>query len=379
MEGDDGYLGRGSYAQWHQPTETGCDIEQTVAATVEAIVFLIREHGGPEPENIYLPCMRVAAKGEHHLRIIQNVAVPGYRVVLKHYGKSLLWYTFHRPGNIARVGQWILPLTLATGNEDGVAPPSQYDVLIAEQTPAKLPFALSQGLFVDSLLSLVSPNVVAVVMVAEHRDHSVVGTQRGECFLMGVEVGGLDVYKVAREGYQVRMLCVDAVDVTLQEGAAPILESPDMGIAEEDDAIAVESLWQIGERSLDVTNLEPTRSERHAIEEECKGHGDKRITHIITPIAVQAEDTLRNEPQTREEGKSRLWPHQNTGKEHIELYPRYIPGHKVARKGKDECIDGHYKARNKPKQPGFHRSQEAAVTVVPFDIGIRQHYGQQYG
>ena len=93
-------------------------------------------------------------------------------------------------------------------------------------------------------------------MIAKHGDDAIASLQPPQDWHHRLDLPWPDILQVAREGYEVWMLCVDTVDVTHQQMAQRTRKGSYVCVGEVDDTIAVEGRRQVVERNSDMLHLQ---------------------------------------------------------------------------------------------------------------------------
>ena len=178
---------------------------------------------------------------------------------------------------------------LCARNIDGVGTAMHHGVLVEKQMPSHLPFQPASLLLLPKTGERVGFHIIAVVMIAQHTVYAVLGTQGGKHPDVRLELGRTGVLNVASETNHIGMLGIDAVDITLWQIAAPTVIGSSMEIAEEDNAIAVETGRKLGHSYGDALHLQLTEAISEAIKENADGQEAHDKTYEPTPVAPALE------------------------------------------------------------------------------------------
>ena len=160
-----------------------------------------------------------------------------------------------------------------------------HGMLVEKQMPSHLPFLTTGFLFLPETGERVGIHIIAVVVIAQHTVYAVLGTQGGKHPDVRLKFGRSGVLNIASETNHIGMLGIDAVNITLWQIAAPTVIRTCMEIAEEDDAIAVETGWQLGHSNGDTFHLQLTEAIGEAIKKDTDGQDAHEKTYEPPPVA----------------------------------------------------------------------------------------------
>ena len=134
-----------------------------------------------------------------------------------------------------------------------------------------------------------------------------------------------DILQIARKNYCIGALRVDGIDRRTQHFLVYSIVCANVSVGKLHDAIAVESLWNVGRSNLNVAYLHASESYKGSVD----GHSGHQQTCGCTNAVAPSSAETRDKGKQRTQYKHGLW-HDKDGKElQVEVEPDFFGRNKV--------------------------------------------------